>query len=171
MMNCQEARDLMLETLTGTTVPDVRRLVEAHLADCPACRQEAAALEETALLLRTAPEPALHDDHWDTFMVRLQARIETERRAPWARVLRWLQQPRHVWTTAAATTALVIGLGMALLVQPGAPPTTVDLPSGQLAGFVSPQVVRAMPAMTTSLSVWKSGLGSRDVPYDLGEGE
>ncbi|HEY6103208.1 MAG TPA: zf-HC2 domain-containing protein [bacterium] len=169
-MNCAEVRELLVETLSGTTPPDLRRAVAAHLASCAECRAEAAALEETAQLLRGVPDAHLRDEHWDVFMTQLDARLATEQRRPWSRVQRWLRQPRHAWTAAGATAVLVAALGIALLGQGGRlreadrPPDAV---TAQVLVLVSPRVVEDMPAMSASLAVWKAGLGASDVSYEL----
>jgi anti-sigma factor RsiW len=169
-MNCAEVRELLVETLSGTTPPDLRRAVDAHLASCADCRAEAAGIEETAGLLRRVPDARLRDHHWDAFMAQLDARLATAQRRPWSRVQRWLRQPRHAWTAAGATAGLVVALGMILL-SPGGRPLEADRPpdavTTQVLTLVSPRVVENMPAMNASLAVWKAGLGASDVSYEV----
>jgi len=167
-MNCAGVRELIVETLSGTTPPDLRRAVETHLASCPECRAEAARLEETTQLLRSAPDAHLRDEHWDVFMAQLAVRLEAEHRRPWTLVRRWFRNPRHAWSTAGATAALIVALGAALL-APTASPVESDLPpdTAALVELVSPQVVEGMPAMNASLAVWKAGLGAGEVSYEL----
>jgi len=169
-MNCRDVRELIVETLSGTTTPDLRRAVETHLASCAACRADASAFEETARLLRRAPDAHLRDEHWDGFMAQLDARLAAEHRRPWNRVRSWFRHPRHAWTTAGATAALVVALGAALLAPTG-PPVESDLApdaaSVRVVDLLSPQVVEGMPAMNASLAVWKAGLGAGEVSYEL----
>lgn len=166
-MNCQDVRELIVETLSGTTPPDLRRAVETHLASCAACRAEASDVEETAQLLRRVLDAHLRDEHWDAFMTRLDARLAADLRRPWNRVRRWFHNPRHAWSTAAATAALVVALG-ALLLGPVNPAAESDDPdAARVIELLSPQVVEGMPAMNASLAVWKAGLGAGEVSYEL----
>lgn len=167
-MTCQEARDLMLVCVTGTTPPDERRALAAHLQTCADCRIEAAALEETMALLRAAPEPRLPDGHWASFMAALDRRLQQDLHHPWRWLLRRIRNPRTAWSTAAATSALVLALGIALLVHPvnrtgSLPPTA---PIG-LQGLVTDSIVQAMPSMAASLDIWKAGLSAAEVPYEF----
>ncbi len=172
-MNCGEVRELIVETLSGTTPPALRRAVETHLAGCAACRAEALALEETARLLRRAPEARLRDEHWAGFMAQLEVRLEAEDRLPWSRVARWFRNPRHAWSTAAATSVLVVMLGFARF-APSSPPVTPNVATEatppHVTGLLSPQVLERMPAMNASLAVWKAGLGAGEVSYELSGG-
>jgi anti-sigma factor RsiW len=168
-MNCPDVRELIVETLSGTTPPDLRRAVEAHLASCAACRAEAEHLEETARALRSIPDARLRDEYWPEFMARLAARLATERDRPWNRIRRWLRNPRHAWSTAGATAALIVALGAAWLLPagPAAQPDLTLETSATVVRLLSPQVVERMPAMNASLAVWKAGLGTGEVSYDL----
>jgi anti-sigma factor RsiW len=169
-MTCRDVRELIVETLSGTTPPDRRRMVEAHLASCAACRAEAASVEQTMGSLRRVPERRVHGEYWDGFMVHLEARLAAERRRPWHRVRRWFRHPLHAWTTAGAAAALIVALGAALVV-PGRPPAGVDqVPDAatvRVLELVSPQVVEGIPAMDASLAAWKAGLGAGEVSYEL----
>jgi len=169
-MECAEVRELLVETLSGTTPPDLRRAVDSHLASCADCRADAAGIEETAQLLRRVPDSPLRTEHWDVFMARLDARLAAERRRPWNRIRRWLRHPRHAWTTAGATAALAVVLGIALLGPGGHPPESdrpPDAVTAEVLTLVTPRVVEDMPAMNASLAVWKAGLGASDVSYEL----
>jgi len=169
-MECSEARDLLLEVSSGTTPPDARRALRSHLEGCPACRREAETVENMSALLRTAPEPRLSEGHWADFMTALDRRLDAERNQPWPRVLRWVRNPVHAWSTAAATSAVVVALGIALLTNPTPRPTalTQDAP---VEAFMTERMVTAMPAMDASLTVWKASLGASEDPYDLSGGE
>jgi len=165
---CREARDLLVEAVSGPVPPDIRRALLHHLGTCEACRRQAAVLEETAAWLRAVPTPRPPDGHWEQFMAGLDRRLEVERTTARSRLQRWIRHPRHAWSAAAAA-ALVIGVGLALL---GLPP---GLPSGApaqwaepLRGYMTPSLVDAMPAMDASLAVWKAGFGAPDVESDLG---
>lgn len=171
-MECEHARDLLLEALTGTTTPDARRALRRHLAECDLCRAEAAALEQTAMLVRSVPEPRLPEGYWAEFMGSLDRRLDVERNRPWLRALRWIRNPVHAWSTAAATSALVVALGLALLVHPAGqvqePPA---VQSTRAQALMTQAMVNALPAMDASVAVWKAALGAAEVPYDLTGGE
>lgn len=168
MIACREARDLLLETLTGSTPPDLRRRLSAHLAACEACRAEAAALEEATARLRAVPEPRLPEGSWAEFMAVLDRRLAADRQRPWARVLRWVRNPVHAWSTGVAAAALVLVLTLGLLTPPADVPriSTVDQPAA-VEGLMTDAMVKSLPAMNVSLTVWKAGLGASEVPYDL----
>jgi len=168
-MECPEARDLLLEALTGTTPPDARRTLRAHLASCAACRQEAAALEETASLLRAVPEPRVRPGYWAEFMAALDRALAAERCGFWRRVARWVRDPVHAWSAAAAASAVVVALVLALFLYaagPAAPPP----PAASVRALVTDAVVDALPAMTASLTVWKASLGAAGASDDLNGG-
>lgn len=171
-MTCKAARALMLECLTGTTPPDVRRALQAHLHTCAACRQEAQTLEETVTLLRAVPAPRLLAAYWGTFMAALERRFQHETPGTWRRLVRWLRNPRTAWSTAAATSALVVALGIALLVHPTnqiespAPPG----PTGSLHGLVTDSIVQSMPSMVAAINLWKDGLTAVEVSYEFPAG-
>src|SRR5262245_58061576 len=59
-MECSEVRDDLLDVLYGEATPSAARRVEAHQAECPACREEMAALASTRRTLSAwkLPEPA-----------------------------------------------------------------------------------------------------------------
>lgn len=179
MATCRQAREAMLEVATGTTGPDLRLALAGHLARCAPCRREAAALEEVAALLRAVPEPHLGPSHWDDFMARLDRALALRRRSPLARLARWLRSPRHAWGAALATAGAAVAMALALWGGGAAPPppsaqepvqeevlqgVPVQVPLQQL---MTPSMLDAQPAMDASLSVWKAGFGSGDVPYDL----
>ena len=163
---CREARDALLEALSGTTPPELRQALTRHLEACAECRREAAALEATAGLLRSVPEPRVSQAHWDDFMARLDRALTVDRAALPARLRRWLRSPRHAWSTAAAVAAVLVTLALALLGGP-APQALAPAPQTQaIQGFMTESIVEAQPAMNGSLSVWKAGFGAGDVPYD-----
>lgn len=171
-MECAEARDLLIEVLSGTTPPDVRRALRRHLENCSECRREAEALEVTSALLRSAPEPRLPEGHWADFMAAFDRRLAAERSHPWPRLVRWMRNPVHAWGTAAATAAIVTALGLTQLVGPNFPQAeTIDPQAAPMQAFMTERMVSTMPSMDVSLAVWKASLGTSDDPYDLSGGE
>ena len=109
MIPCETARALLDEALDRPLVDGESEVLAAHLASCPACREEAAALGAVDGALRgmAAPDPG------DAFSDRVVAALD---RAPGGsappvpagtRILRAL--------VAAAGTAAFVGLCVALL--------------------------------------------------------
>ncbi|HXF82679.1 MAG TPA: hypothetical protein VNN19_08005 [bacterium] len=173
-MSCREARDVVLEALTGAVAPDVRLRLNRHLEACARCRLEAGIYEDVAGALRSSPEPRLPPGHWEEFMARLDRALQADRRRPAARISRWLRVPRHAWSVAVATAALIAALVFSLPEAPSPPPAAQ--PSGPvglpvLHPYVTESIIRAQPAMGTSLAVWKAGFGATDTPFDPPGGE
>lgn len=166
-MNCRETKDIILESLTGTTPPDRRRALLVHLDECSSCRREAAQMEETVTMLRVAPDPHLPEGRWTEFMASLERRIARERTG-WRRLLRVLRTPRIAWGTAAATSMVVVALGFVLLTHPfSAPDQTANESQVDLSGVVTESVVQFLPSVSTSVTSWKAGFSTPDVSYEL----
>ncbi|MES1210282.1 MAG: zf-HC2 domain-containing protein, partial [Pseudomonadota bacterium] len=53
-VDCEQTRALMLELLYGELAPAAQAEVAAHVAACPACRTELAALQSTRSMARQA---------------------------------------------------------------------------------------------------------------------
>ncbi|MBI3974813.1 MAG: hypothetical protein HY334_00300 [Armatimonadetes bacterium] len=157
-MTCREAREALLETVTGRTAPDLRRAVAAHLEVCPACRAEAARLEETVALLRATPDPAPPEGFWPGFMARLEERISREPVSVWARLRRRMSAP--VLGPAAATVIVVLVFVVSTLLRPGAPPASTT--QSQVAPFLTDSMRTLMPSLEETVQLWQSGLGTVD---------
>ncbi len=157
-MTCTEARALMLECLTGSTPPDTRRALQAHLQTCPACVAEAQGVEETVALLHAAPDPHLSEGQWAEFSHALQLRIDRESLTVWARFRGWLQVPRVAWGMAAATATLAVVLVVTTVFH-STPPRAqlVDLPA-PLRGLVTESMRRSSSSMATTLDLWNAQL-------------
>ncbi|WP_051469160.1 zf-HC2 domain-containing protein [Actinomadura oligospora] len=111
MTGCGETRTALGVYVLGAIDPAERARVEAHLASCPACRDELAALAGLPALLGrvdvgqidavSEPAPGILDG--------LLARVEAERRRPWYR-----RRPAAGWTPLAAAAAVVMAVGLVL---------------------------------------------------------
>lgn len=166
-MDCKEARDLILECLSGTTPPHHRRALVAHLEDCSVCRREVAEMEDTVAMLRAVPDPRLAPGHWAEFMSALDRRVVLETTG-WRRLSRLLRTPRIAWSTAAATSVVVVALGFVLFAQPfPRPERASDESQVDLSGVVTESLVQSFPSMSTALTSWKAGLSAPDVSYEL----
>lgn len=78
-MACTEFEDLILDYCDGAASPADSALLESHIAACTACRAYLAEQQELDLrLAKSLPQPELSAN----FRPLLDARIDTERRAP-----------------------------------------------------------------------------------------
>lgn len=152
---CQDTLERLVEAATGRLPPDARTGIAAHLAACPACRQEASAIEATVARLRGAGGIGVPPGFWVEFMDRLQARIAQEQTSLSGRMRRWLAAPRHAWVTAAATVATAAVIALALQARP-APPADPDL--ARARGLVTETMVTTLPHLGEMLDVWRAGL-------------
>jgi len=71
-MNCDVARELLGAFVDGEASPDTVREIEAHLAACPACAREMAAIRNLAARLSPkGPAPAAPPQLWSAIERRL----------------------------------------------------------------------------------------------------
>ncbi len=157
-MTCQEARDLMVECFTGSTAPDTRRALQAHLQVCEVCAAEAHGFEETVARLRAVPEPRVSETQWQEFARALQLRLDREALAPWNRVKGWLRRPRVVWGTAVATAAFVVALAGSVLFRTTLPPTANKPLPPTFQGLVTASMAQMTTSMATTLAIWDAQL-------------
>jgi hypothetical protein len=61
-MNCEHTRELLPAWIYGDLAPETKALVDNHLATCPGCREEQAALAEVRRLLDEPPLPKVQVD-------------------------------------------------------------------------------------------------------------
>ncbi len=123
-MGCEETRNLLDAYLDGETTQSEKESMEAHLAACPACREELKKLDETQAKFKQTLKMAAQDadpspEAWN----RLRRRILDENQKAAARVLP--QEPfwqrmmgKHLtWKTATAgmlAVALIVSAAIAL---------------------------------------------------------
>ena len=120
--------------VNGTLAGDERVQVERHLAECPACRREAAWLRA---LQQAYPgdEPVAVDA--PRRMRRLHRRITTGAAASLAPpVSLWRQRGRRLAWLAAVEAVLILGLGAALFQQQRATYHTLGAPSSNASLLV-----------------------------------
>ena len=129
--NCRAVRENLTAYLDGELDVPARRAVDEHLARCPACRQECAALKDAWRLLDEAPAPP-HPHLGSDFADRVLARAHTDAAvSPWRR---FTASPvgRWVLSGAAAGFAAAIFLGgLYVTTRPAAPPALVLAPAEQ----------------------------------------
>jgi len=110
-MSCADNRLLHSALLDGELAPDERAQVEAHLASCPECTAELAALARTLGMLHALPAARAPLGFVDRV-------LEAARPLPWHR--RWgrrLFQPRHVKLPLEAAAVVLVALGAVYVFQ------------------------------------------------------
>jgi hypothetical protein len=139
-MICTDARARLPGLLYGDLSADEAAAVQKHLAGCPACRQEQAALEGVRRLLDHAPPPpAVHVD-----LPRLYAAAAAHRRRAW----RWRRGLAVAGVAAAVLLALFLKLEVRvdagqLIVRWGTPPETQPAPPPRPEAPPAPAVTAA----------------------------
>lgn len=100
-MTCTEARDLMHQALDGCE--EARRRLEAHLAECPECRDEFEALQraQDVVAEMVASEPP--EDRLERAMVAALAVADHR------------QHTRSPWAALAMAAAVLVAFGVGLL--------------------------------------------------------
>ncbi len=93
------------EYLDGELAPDRRAALEAHLRDCPACRQELEALRRTTARLEAAPDREPEKDLWP----EIHRALELEPRSEPS------PASRHRWRAAIAAGLAVLAIGAVAL--------------------------------------------------------
>jgi anti-sigma factor RsiW len=124
--NCEACREQLVDWLGRQLPPAERAAVEAHLAQCPACQQELAALRQLWQTMSQLPAPEPSEQLRPRFYAMLaEFRAEEERETLLARLRRWLQpllapSPalRLAYTLLVLVAGLAIGYGLSYRSQP-----------------------------------------------------
>lgn len=140
-MNCTDARARLPALLYGDLSADEASQVQAHLARCPSCQKESAALAQVGRLLDAVPAPAVAVDLPQLYREAAERRQRRLRR--WRRVA--------VASLAAAAVVLVVFLSRVevrldahqLVLRWGAAPAPPEVPSPPAP--LPPPVVVAAP--------------------------
>lgn len=122
-MSVGHVDELLVDHLRGDLDAGERARVDAHLADCAACRSARASYARlVGALART--EPPAPPIHWGAYRAELRERLE--RHGAERGVRGWLGLPVPALVAAALVAALVVA-GMPGLRAPGAPdPLALD---------------------------------------------
>ncbi len=104
-MSCREWEHLLAEYVDGTLPPDERARVNAHLAACPACAAEVAAVQRLTPVLHTLPDAPPPHGLADAVFAK------TTRRHGWLRRL----LPRRLAPVSAAAVVLVLVVALATM--------------------------------------------------------
>lgn len=117
MSTCAEVRDGLPAYVDGALDAEAERRAAEHLAACPSCAAEAAALR--AILARAAalPAPEPSPAFWREFEASVRARV-TARPAPrpsrWTRVVEWAAGLTGLRPAPVLVAASVLGLLLAI---------------------------------------------------------
>ncbi|MDQ7781510.1 MAG: zf-HC2 domain-containing protein [Desulfomonilaceae bacterium] len=105
-ISCSTADKMIVIGLDEGLPPEDRAILDAHLRECPKCRQVD---EQTAVLLTALREDAVDDpgeQFWTRFDTTLQARLDEQYRRP-----RWVFPWKKLGIVAAAAMVLLaVGL-------------------------------------------------------------
>jgi hypothetical protein len=133
-MNCDTAKADLMDYFYQELPPDKRRNFEQHLAGCPACRDEVAALTTTATTLRCWPQ---EDADLSLRFVAQQTGFSLLR-------LRWQQLRRFAFAFAGAAALLLVVLS-ALNFEASYAGGELNIQLSMLPGNGGKQVVSAIP--------------------------
>ncbi|RIV17260.1 HEAT repeat domain-containing protein [Fibrisoma montanum] len=116
-MNCEGAKDRLLDYLNNELPAADRATLDAHLANCPDCRHELAETKQVWQLMATVPTPEPRPDMRTNFYAMLDTFAEAEAARPTRSWTSILDQIKSFWTpTLAARLAyslLLVSLGVA----------------------------------------------------------
>ena len=150
-VNCEAVQAELMDWLAGTLPAEQHWLLEKHLSQCPACRQELAAAQALWTGLGQLPTPEPSEQLRPAFYSMLaEFQAQEQRRQRWS-VAGWLEQLREWWQPAYARRLayglllLLIGVvgGYALRLRP-------TPPDGELAARTEqPAPPDAAPVTTT----------------------
>lgn len=112
-MSCTAMQKKIKAYLDGELPAGVAEVLKSHLAECPACSQEAAALSKTWELLLEIPEVQEVPDLIPATLVRI---LEEQENTRSRKFLRWLFPVPLSAATAALVIGLVIGIGIGRII-------------------------------------------------------
>ncbi len=184
MSECAKYKDRLIEAYYGELAPGDREELDRHVASCPECAAELAALRSTLGLMdgreRTDPGAEFWNGYWDRLSRRmLWESIDEDRRPSLAR--RFVRSlgalPRWSYQAAGAAALLLIGIfiGGRLIAPSGAPvrETAASVAAGSAGGVDTHDaaVVQAGNFVERSkvllLGLVNAGPAGADDPYGL----
>jgi hypothetical protein len=132
-MNCEETTGLLSDRLKGLVAPDDERRLEAHLAGCAACREEAAAVDALWAELGAVDDDVPQARMRARFHAALAAYEERTRTSGFDRFVERFWPERPAFQLACAMALLAVGLvaGRAL-------PTSADAGTGPATAATAP---------------------------------
>jgi len=124
MSDCERHLEDLVLLAAGDLDAERRAVIERHLAACPDCARERAAIDRAFADLRAAEVPDPGPVYWSGFEARFRARLATRRAAA---------RRRAFYAAAAAVLVAALGLGILLGRRPGGGAAAQD-PGGAPAG-------------------------------------
>ena len=112
-MRCDQVQEQLRAFSSGELPADVRPAVQAHLAECAACRAALAEVDAVACVLSAAQTPPIPPGFTSRVMTAARQMRRAEPVAAW-NLMRWWRltsAPMH----AAAAAVLIIGLSFGLV--------------------------------------------------------
>lgn len=112
MMRCRAVQQKLDLHAGQGLAPSVQRQVEAHLRNCPACRDARERLERLRVLLEAVPATPVPEGFAERVLARVGQRESTAGRGGFDRSRRalWRQVRAGVGTAAALAAGLLLGL-------------------------------------------------------------
>jgi predicted anti-sigma-YlaC factor YlaD len=98
--------------VVGELDPDTVRVVEEHLARCPACREEVRSLGEVQRLLATVPVEAVLDgppEDADLLLQRTLREVRSEEPGTSGRRMKWVAAAAGIVAAAALCVGVLVG--------------------------------------------------------------
>ncbi len=111
-MNCKQIQDLLLTDYTDNEVTAaVRRLVQEHIAACPACRSLEASVRDAALRpFQEAPTADVPPHLWGRIKSEVLQRREARRVPVFEKIRHLVAAPRPVFAFSTVVVLFVFGL-------------------------------------------------------------
>jgi predicted anti-sigma-YlaC factor YlaD len=109
-MNCEETTELLSDRLKGLLTPEDEQKLEAHLASCAACREEAVAIAELWTGMGELTEEVPHERMRVRFHAALAAYEERMRATGFDALLERIWPRRPALQAAFATVLLLVGV-------------------------------------------------------------
>lgn len=162
--DCKQSREWLAQRLADQLPPADQAQLDAHLTQCPACQQEAAALGHIWATLPHLPVPAPSAQLRPRFYAMLAEQEAAAQRPTWpARLGQWLQPLVAQPAWRLAYSALLVAGGIAIGTQlqkspapviatsPARAPVAVSpasAPQVILAGLTSPSAMQRLQAVS-----------------------
>ena len=112
-MHCENVQEQLYRFVAGDLPVADRQAVQAHLAECAACRAQLTELDAVAGVVASTPTPPIPSGFASRVMAAARKRQEAQPVAVW-NLLRWWRltsAPMH----AAAAAVLIVGLSVGVV--------------------------------------------------------
>jgi anti-sigma factor RsiW len=158
-MNCDEARELLGALADGELAETERRVLERHIAGCPDCREELAALQTQTSQLRRAARFGLPDDLEGRIRAALSAEDDTASAAPRGadgmKRGKWLNGATHA---GAALIGGAIAASVAVMIQPTqAPLFGQEALAAHIGAMMTEQFAVVVSSSSHTVKPWFAG--------------